>query len=122
MTRISSLYSYFEQFSPEQLNRVEAVGMDMWEPFAPRVHDHLENAGDKIVFDRYHVMGYLTKALEPCARPRTCPSAGGDKSLTGTKYLWLHSAENLPERHHERFEVLRGGGLKTGLACIDDRL
>jgi transposase len=112
----SSLESYFEQFGPEQLNRVEAVGMDMWEPFALSARDHLDDE-DKIVFDRYHVMGYLAKALDTVRKAENrALTAGGDKSLTGTKYLWLHSAESLPERHHERFEVLHGGDLKTGLA------
>lgn len=40
-------------------------------------------------------------------------AAGGDKSLSGTKYLWLYSEENLPERHQDRFASLRGGDLKT---------
>ena len=39
--------------------------------------------------------------------------ASGDKSLTGSKYLWLYSAENLPERHQSRFNELRSGDLKT---------
>jgi transposase len=113
----SSLDSYFEQFSEEQLARVEAVGMDMWEPFALSVRDYLDDADDKIVFDRYHVMGYLTKAVDTVRKTENrALVASGDKSLTGTKYLWLHSAENLPERHRERFGVLRGGDLKTGRA------
>jgi transposase len=113
----SSLDSYFERFSTEELAGIEAVGMDMWEPYANSVRSHLDDADDKIVFDRYHVMGYLTKAVDTVRKAENrALAAGGDKSLTGTKYLWLHSAENLPERHHERFEVLRGGDLKTGRA------
>ena len=42
--------------------------------------------------------------------------ATGDKSLSGSKYLWLYSAENLPSRHQSRFDVLRDGDLKTGRA------
>jgi transposase len=113
----SSLDGYFDQFSPEQLTRIEAVGMDMWEPFALSVRDHLDDADDKIVFDRYHIMGYLTKAVDTVRKSENrALVAVGDKSLTGTRYLWLHSAENLPERHRERFGVLRGGDLKTGRA------
>ena len=33
----------------------------------------------------------------------------GDKSLAGSKYLWLYSAENLPARHQDRFAALRAG-------------
>jgi transposase len=113
----SSLDSYFERFTKEQLAGIEAVGMDMWEPFALSVRENLDDADDKIVFDRYHIMGYLTKAVDTVRKSENrALVAGGDKSLSGTKYMWLHSAENLPERHQERFGVLRGGDLKTGRA------
>jgi hypothetical protein len=42
--------------------------------------------------------------------------ATGDKSLAGSKYLWLYSAENLPDRHADRFAALRSGDLKTARA------
>ncbi len=59
--RQASLDGYFEQFTAKQLDGVAAVAMDMWEPFAASVHTHLSDADDKIVFDRYHLMSYLTK-------------------------------------------------------------
>jgi hypothetical protein len=40
----------------------------------------------------------------------------GDGGLYRTKYLWLYSEENLPERHRDRFASLRGGDLKTARA------
>ena len=68
--RQASLDGYFERFSTEQLSRIEAVAMDMWEPFANSVRAHLDNADDKIVFDRFHVMGYLNKAVDSRAQAR----------------------------------------------------
>jgi transposase len=89
--------------------------MDMWEPYANSVRAHLVDADDKIVFDRFHVMGYLGKAVDTVRKKenRTLV-AEGDKSLTGSKYLWLYSAENLPRRHRGRFAALRNADLKTG--------
>jgi transposase len=113
----SSLDSYFERFGSEQLARIEAVGMDMWEPFALSVRDHLEDADGKIVFDKFHVMRYLGTAVDTVRKQENrALVAGGDKRLSGSKHLWLHSAENLPERHRERFGALRGSDLKTGRA------
>jgi transposase len=113
----ASLDGYFDQFSPEQLAGIEAVGMDMWEPFANSVRAHLDGAEDKIVYDRYHLMGYLTKAVDTVRKSENrALMAAGDKSLAGTKYFWLHSAENLPQRHQDRFATLRGGDLKTAKA------
>ena len=42
--------------------------------------------------------------------------AEGLDLLTGSKYLWLYSQENLPERHKQRFAALRATNLKTGRA------
>jgi transposase len=113
----SSLDSYFERFSTEQLAGVEAVAMDMWEPYANSVRSHLENADDKIVFDRYHIMKNVVTAVDTVRKQENrALVATGDRSLTGSKYLWLYSAENLPERHHSRFDELRSGDLKTSRA------
>jgi transposase len=115
--RQASLDGYFEKFTDEQRAGIEAVAMDMWEPFANSVRTHLTDADDKIVFDRYHLMGYLTKAVDTVRKQENrALAAAGDKSLAGSKYLWLYSAENLPERHQDRFAVLRGADLKTGRA------
>lgn len=115
--RQASLDSYFEKFTAEQLNEIQAVAMDMWEPFAASVRAHLTDAEDKIVFDRYHLMGYLTQAVDTVRKAENRALAtAGDKSLAGSKYLWLYSAENLPARHTDRFMALRGADLKTGRA------
>jgi transposase len=115
--RQASLDGYFDQFGEEQLARIEAVAMDMWEPFATSVREHLEDADQKIVFDKFHIMKYMVEAVDTVrkAENRTLTSQG-DKSLTGSKYLWMYSSEKLPERHQERFAVLRRGDLKTSRA------
>jgi transposase len=115
--RQASLDGYFDQFSEEQLARIEAVAMDMWEPFASSVRQHLEDADNKIVYDKFHIMKYMVEAVDTVrkAENRTL-MAEGDKSLTGSKYLWMYSSEKLPERHQERFDVLRHDDLKTSRA------
>ena len=78
--------------------------MDMWEPFATSTRAHLADADSKIVFDRYHLMGYLTKAVDTVRKAENrVLAASGDKSLAGSKYLWLYSRENLPAKHADRF-------------------
>ena len=105
--RQASLDGYFDQLSPEQLAGIEAVAMDMWEPYATSTRAHLDDADAKIVFDRFHVMGYLGKAVDTVRKQENrALAAQGDKSLAGSKYLWLYSVENLPERHRGRFSTL----------------
>ncbi|MGH8827912.1 MAG: ISL3 family transposase [Jiangellaceae bacterium] len=115
--RQTSLDGYYGRFSPEQLAGIEAVAMDMWEPFATSTREYLSDADAKIVFDRYHLMGYLTKATDTVRKQENrALVAAGDTSLAGSKYLWLYSAENLPAKHTDRFTALRSGDLKTARA------
>ena len=91
--------------------------MDMWEPYASSVRAHLEDADSKIVFDRYHIMAHMGKAVDTVRKAEHRRlKADGDNLLAGTKYLWLYSSENLPEHHAERFAALRAVELKTGRA------
>ncbi|MPY81388.1 MAG: ISL3 family transposase, partial [Actinophytocola sp.] len=115
--RQASLDGYFEKFTPEQRKQIKAVAMDMWEPFATSTREHLTDPDSKLVFDRYHLMGYLTTAVDTVRKTENkALAAAGDKSLAGSKYLWLYSAENLPERHRDRFAALRAGDLRTARA------
>ena len=115
--RQSSLDSFFEKFSAEERQGIEAVAMDMWDPYINSTREHLVDADDKIVFDRYHLMKYLTGALDTVRKQENrLLVASHDKTLAGTKYLWLYSAENLPERHQDRFAALRDADLKTARA------
>lgn len=112
-----SLDGYFERFTPEQLTAVEAVAMDMWDPYVDSVRSHLADADGKIVFDLFHIMGHMGKAVDSVRkRENRALRAGDDQSLVGSKYLWLYAEENLPERHRERFAALRDADLKTARA------
>ncbi len=115
--RQTSLDGYFDQFTPEQLAQIQAVAMDMWDPFAASVRANLPDAENKIVFDRYHLMGYLTKAVDTVRKQENrALVAGGDRTMIGSKYLWLYSYQNLPERQQDRFNTLRAADLKTSRA------
>jgi transposase len=48
--------------SDTQKDAVEAVAMDMWEPFKNVVEKQIPKAD--VVHDRFHISGYLTKAVD----------------------------------------------------------
>jgi transposase len=112
-----SLAGFYRPLSAEQLAGIEAVAMDMWDPFISATKAHVPDAMSKIVFDRYHVMTHMLKAVDAVRKAEhRALRAAGDPSLTGSKYLWLYSTENFPEEHAEWFELLRSLHLKTGRA------
>lgn len=112
-----SLSSYYAGLTPEQLDGIEAVAMDMWEPYIQATRAQVPNADDKIVFDRFHVMGHISKAVDTVRKQEHRDlMASGDETLKGSKYLWLYSRENVPEGRHDEFAALRRQELKVGRA------
>jgi transposase len=112
-----SLEQYYQSLSSEQLAGIKAVAMDMWDPYIAATKIHVPEAGEKMVFDRYHVMRYMLKAVDEVRKAEhRALLAQGNRILVGTKYLWLFSEENLPEALEEWLAALRGLHLKTGRA------
>jgi transposase len=113
----ASLDAYYQSLSKNQLAGIEAVAMDMWEPFIASTVAHVPDGRAKIVFDRFHIMKHMTDAVDQVRKGEHRQlQAQGDETLKRTKYLWLYSQENLPEKSRERFAALRALHLKTGRA------
>jgi transposase len=115
--KTESLSSYFVALTPEQRNGIEAVAMDMWEPFEHAIYAHVPDAAEKIVFDRFHIMQHVGRAVDKVRKEEHRElHAQGDDRLAKSKYLWLYAEENIPEKSRPRFEELRRADLKTGRA------
>jgi len=112
-----SLDGYYVGLSKEQLEGIEAVAMDMWEPYIQSTLVKVPNASEKIVFDRFHVMGHIGKAVDTVRKQEHRElMEEGDETLKGSKYLWLYSRENVPERRRGEFAALMRQELKVGRA------
>lgn len=112
-----SLDAYFKAFEPEMRQAIEAIAMDMWPAYISSCRDCVPEADQKIVFDRFHIMGHVGQALDKVRRrEHKVLLSQGDDTLSKTKYLWLHSHENVPEKSRERFEQLRTAELRTARA------
>ena len=113
-----SLAAYYESLTDDQRTALQAVAMDMWEPYIGATRDGLPDGEAKIVFDRFHIMREMTKAVDTVRKHehRKFLGDGDDSPLTGTKYLWLFSDERRPERHAEAFATLQALNLKVGRA------
>jgi transposase len=120
----SSLEQYYKQFSLEERKEVEAVAMDMWDPYIAATKACIPEAVKKITFDRYHVTRLVVKAVDTVRKQehRALTDEGND-ILKGTKYLWLWNEENIPPYCWTQFEHLRSLDLKVCRArAIKDNL
>jgi transposase len=87
--KTDSLAAYYQAFTDEQRDGLQAVAMDMWEPYIIATRDGLPDGGEKIVFDRFHIMREMTQAVDTVRKQehRSFLRTGEDSPLTGTKYL-----------------------------------
>lgn len=111
----ASLEAYYCQFTPQEMEGVEAVSMDMWDPLIAVTKAYIPEAEEKIVFDHFHVTRYVTEAVDQIRRQEhTVLRAQGDERLKGTRHLWLANEENTPEWRQGEFAAVRAMNLKTG--------
>jgi transposase len=112
-----SLGGYYAGLTMEQRDGLEAVAMDMWEPYIQATRAQVPDATQKIVFDRFHVMSHIGKAVDTVRKQEHRElMASGDETLKGSRYLWLYSRENVPERWRDAFAALRRQERKVGRA------
>ena len=85
-----SLDGYYQGLSEEQRQRIEAVAMDLQGPPIASTRGYVpEEAEEKIVFDRYHLMTHMGKAVDTVRKSIGRCSRWEDGTLTKSKYLWL---------------------------------
>ena len=112
-----SLDEYYNTLSNDQLSSITVVSMDMWDPFMSSTMEHIPDAGRKIVFDRFHVMKHVNMAVDSTRKKENRMFLEkGLSDLKGTRYIWLYSSGNLPEKYREKYEELKKSDLLTGKA------
>ena len=115
--RRESLEEYFLPFDEEELERIEAICLDMHDPYIAAVRARVPNARTKIVFDKFHVLRLMNEAVDRVRRQEHKKlRAQQDEVLTGTKYLWLYHPDHIPEALLPRFEQLRRMDLQVSRA------
>ena len=114
-----SLDGFWEGLSARQLAGVEAVAMDMWEPYMESTLAHVPEAASKIVHDPFHLVSYMNKAVNEVRKSehRRLQAEGND-ILAGTRRLWLYGMENVPAQHAPRFDQIKELNLQTSRAWM----
>ena len=113
----SSLNGFYESLNEDQLKRINAVAMDMWDPYIKSTVKYVPDADMKIAFDKYHVAKHLGDAVNKVRieEHKKLKSEGRD-DLKKTRFLWLMNPENMDETLWKNFEPLRNSNLKTAKA------
>lgn len=105
----------WQTLTPEQKQAVEAVAVDMWEPFIQTIQQQVPAAA--IVHDKFHVSKYLGEAVDQVRRQEHKQlMAQGDETLKGTRQLWLYNPQNFNPDQAEEFSALKDLQLKVARA------
>jgi transposase len=117
-----TLGKFFATMTREQKDAIEAVAMDMWEPFINRVKHHCPQA--KIVFDFFHVVQSFGKVIDKVRRDEYHQATEEDrKVLKGSRYLLLKNEENLTDTQRNRLKsVLDLNSTLSTLYILKDQL
>lgn len=93
----ATLKAFFDKLGKRRSAAIELVTMDMSAGYQKAVHDWAKNA--EIVFDKFHIVQLLTKAIDEVRREE-CRLLTGDarKALKGTRYPLLRN----PNKHTEK--------------------
>lgn len=84
---------------------LKAVAMDMSRSFFWAVHDVLPHVA--VVFDRFHIMAMMNKALDEIRRTwQNQLDQLGQKTLKGSRFLLLRNYDSLPETQKSRLDTL----------------
>jgi transposase len=113
----ASLDGFWGTLTEEQLASIRGVAMDMWDPYENSVRQHLPQAEEKIVYDKYHVAKHLGDAVDRVRRSENKALRDtGDDRLVGSKYQWLRNPDNFTDEQWREFRELRDSKLKTARA------
>jgi transposase len=109
-----TLERFYRQLTPEQLDGIEAVAMDMWDPYAAATRKYVPRAAEKIVFDKFHISKHLNDGVDKVRRQEHKQlQSSDDDRLKGTKYSWLKSPHNFTHKSWRDFGPLRKSKLRT---------
>jgi transposase len=83
----ASMDGFWSALSEDQIRAVQAVAINMWDPNVNSTLNHLPEARDKIVFDKFHIAKHLSEAIDRVRRRENKQlRAAGDDRLAGTRY------------------------------------
>ncbi|MFQ5891149.1 MAG: ISL3 family transposase [Gemmatimonadota bacterium] len=115
--RQETLEAFWDTLAPAERAGLEAVVMDMWEPYIAATRTALAEDPAPIVFDRYHVVQHLNHAVDLVRRAEQAElRERGVDDLKRTRYVWLKGAARRSPEDRQLIQQLRRAGYKVGRA------
>jgi len=102
---LATLDRFFGGMTEKQRASIQAVALDMWDPYINRVKHYCPQA--MIVFDLFHVVKSFSRVVDEVRREEVRKAVGAMKDVVkGSRYLLLRNRENLTPDQEDRLEEL----------------
>lgn len=96
---------FFAEIGEKKTRRIEAAVMDMWKPFRLSLTSNATQS--QIIYDKFHVLGHLGKAMDEVRREEYKRVSEKDRAfIKGQRYTLLSHRENLSREGKESLKKL----------------
>ncbi len=100
-----TLDRFFAGMTAEQKAAIQAVAIDMWDPYINRLKHHCPQA--LIVFDLFHIVKGYGVVIDQVRRQEVRKAVGPmKKAIKGSRYLLLKNRDNLRPGQADRLDEL----------------
>jgi transposase len=100
-----ALKAFFDSLPEQVRTSIEAVAIDMWDPYIKAIKESCPNA--KIVFDRFHAVAAFSRVIDKVRNIEYRKATkSGKEVIKGTKYLLLKNKENITKEETPRLRQL----------------
>jgi transposase len=102
---MDTLDRFFAGMTEEQKAGIQAVAIDMWDPYINRIQHHCPQA--LIVFDLFHIVKGYGNVIDEVRREEVRKAVGPMKqAVKGSRYLLLKNRDNLRLDQADRLDEL----------------
>lgn len=119
----TTLTAFFDGMSENQKKKLEAIAMDMWDPYILAVKESVPHV--KIVFDLFHVVSGFGRVIDKVRITEYCKAAKKDKEVfKGAKHLLLKNRKNIRKREQRKHlrELLELNEVINSVMILKDKL
>lgn len=103
--KYETLKGFFDSLTEGQRKAIEAVAIDMWDPYIKAVKEYCPGAA--IVFDQFHVVSAFGKVIDKVRNAEyRRATKEGKEVIKGSKYLLLKNRENLLKEEKPKLKSL----------------
>lgn len=116
-----TLKTFFNLLSKGQKHKLEAIAMDMWDPYIKAVKEKVPHV--KIVFDLFHVVNQFSRVIDKVRNSEYRKASKEQKEIfKGAKYLLLKNTVRRSKERIQLAELLKLNEVLNTVYILKDQL